>query len=256
MTNKDTAGSVTSVLDEDGIRTITFSHPSHNAMPSPLLVKLKEAIEFAGKDAATQVIILKSGGERTFCAGASFDELVSIENEVEGEAFFMGFANVINTMRTCGKLIVGRVQGKAVGGGVGLAAATDYCLATKYAAVKLSELSIGIGPFVISPAVERKIGLAAFAHLSLDAMTWQSAEWAKLQGLYAGVHEDVASLDEAVNTLAKQLAKSNPEALRQMKNTLWRGTDDWSTLLYQRAKISGELVLSHFTKTALDKIKK
>lgn len=254
MSNKDKEGSVVSVL-EGGIRTITFSHPSHNAMPSPLLVQLRNAIEFAGADDATRVIVLKSGGARTFCAGASFDELVSIGNEEEGEAFFMGFANVINAMRACGKLIIGRVQGKAVGGGVGLAAATDYCLATKYAAVKLSELSIGIGPFVISPAVERKIGLAAFAHLSINATAWQSADWAKQRGLYADVYEDTEHLDEAIELLTQQLAESNPEALKQMKSVLWQGTEHWAILLHERAKISGALVLSDFTKKALAKIK-
>ncbi len=220
-------------------------------MPSPLLEKLKEAIHFAGEDQQTKVVVLKSGGNRTFCAGASFDELVSIENKAQGKAFFMGFANVINAMRTCPKLIIGRVQGKAVGGGVGLAAATDYCLATKYASIKLSELSIGIGPFVISPAVERKIGLAAFSHLSLNATVWQSSEWALRQGLFADLHEDMEALDTAVDQLAHQLSKSNPAALLQMKKILWKETENWDELLEERAEISGKLVLSDFTKKAL-----
>ncbi len=222
-------------------------------MPSPLLKKLREAIDYAGTDGATKVVILQSGGDRTFCAGASFDELISIKDEQQGEAFFMGFANVINAMRSCSKIIIGRVQGKAVGGGVGLAAATDYCLATKYAAVKLSELSIGIGPFVISPVVERRIGTTAFAHLALDATHWQTAAWAKEKGLFADVYEDTATLDAAVQELAVQLAKSNPKALSKMKKILWNGTEHWDKLLHQRAQISGQLVLSDFTKKALTK---
>jgi len=252
MSDITQSGTIESSLNE-GVRMITFSHPSHNSMPTPLLRKLKEAIVYAGRDEATKVIILKSGGDRTFCAGASFDELVSIENEKQGEAFFMGFANVINAMRSCPKIIIGRVQGKAVGGGVGLAAATDYCLASKYGAVKLSELSIGIGPFVISPVVERRIGTTAFSHLALDAMNWQTARWAMDKGLYAAIYEDNNALDKAVQELAAQLAKSNPNALFKMKKILWKGTEDWGELLHQRAIISGQLVLSDFTKKALIK---
>lgn len=255
MANHHSQGSVQSEV-ASGICTIVFSHPSHNAMPGFLLKELEMAIHQAGADTSIKVIVLKSGGERTFCAGASFDELISIENKAQGESFFMGFANVINAMRTCPKIIIGRVQGKVVGGGVGLAAATDYCLATKYAAVKLSELSIGIGPFVISPAVERKIGLAAFSHLSLNPTAWQSAEWAYQRGLYASVHEDIISLDVAVTQLARQLSNYNPGALYEMKAILWQGTADWTELLKERAKVSGELVLSDFTKRALKAIKK
>ncbi|HIC30847.1 MAG TPA: enoyl-CoA hydratase/isomerase family protein, partial [Flavobacteriaceae bacterium] len=230
---------------------IEFFTPEHNAMPSPILKELTQVITNAGKDDAVKVIILKSDGDRTFCAGASFKELVAINNLDEGEQFFSGFANVINAMRTCGKIIIGRVQGKAVGGGVGLACATDYCLATKYAAIKLSEISIGIGPFVIEPAVSKKIGATAFSQMTIDAENFFSAEFAKEKGLYANVFDTVEALDEEVNNLANKLASYNPEALSELKKVLWQNTENWDALLKERAKISGTLVLSHFTKEKL-----
>ena len=233
------------------IAEITFFHPAHNSLPGNLLAELEAAIIAAGKDADVQVIILKSGGDRTFCAGASFKELISIPDLPAGKKFFMGFANVINACRKCPKLIIGRVQGKAVGGGVGLASAVDYCLATKYAAVKLSELNVGIAPFVIGPAVERKIGLAAMSQLAVNANEFRSAEWAKSRGLYADVFENAEALDEAVLKLAEYLASTNPEAQRMMKKTFWEGTEHWDGLLEQRAEKSGRLVLSDFTKKAL-----
>ena len=236
---------------KNNIAFIEFFTPEHNAMPSPILKELTQVITNAGKDDAVKVIILKSGGDRTFCAGASFKELVAINNLDEGEQFFSGFANVINAMRTCGKIIIGRVQGKAVGGGVGLACATDYCLATKYAAIKLSEISIGIGPFVIEPAVSKKIGATAFSQMTIDAENFFSAEFAKEKGLYANVFDTVEALDDEVNDLANKLASYNPEALSELKKVLWQNTENWDALLKERAKISGNLVLSHFTKEKL-----
>jgi len=194
---------------------------------------------------------LKSGGDRTFCAGASFKELIAIEDEGQGKGFFMGFAKVILAMRSCPQLIICRVQGKAVGGGVGLAAAADYCLATKHAAVKLSEISIGIGPFVIGPAVERKMGVSAFSQLSIDATEFYSADWAHARGLYAEVFEDAQSMDAAVEALSKRLSTYNPEALRALKTMFWQGTGGWPQLLEERAAQSGKLVLSRFTKDVL-----
>jgi methylglutaconyl-CoA hydratase len=196
---------------------------------------------------------LKSGGDRTFCAGASFDELKSISNPTEGELFFSGFANVLNSIRTSKKLIIGRIQGKAVGGGVGIASAVDYCFATKYASIKLSELGIGIGPFVIGPAVERKIGLSNFAHLSLDFDKFFDAQWAKEKGLYQEVFESATEMDERVSEFCQKLAKTNPEARTAMKTTFWEGTHNWPTIMKSRAAISGTLVLSDFTKNALNK---
>lgn len=228
----------------DHIGTITFFHPAHNSLPGKLLAELARTIEQAGKDDQARVLVLQSGGERTFCAGASFDELVSIQDAVSGKEFFSGFAQVINACRKAPKLILGRVQGKAVGGGVGVAAATDYCLATRYASVKLSELAVGIGPFVVGPAVERKLGTSAMSQLAIDASNWRSAEWALERGLYAGVYEDIESLDAAVQQLAETLAASHPAAMAEMKQIFWAGTDHWDVLLAERAEISGRLVLA------------
>lgn len=234
---------------------IEFFHPSHNSLPSNLLTELARTITNAGEDESIKVIVLKSGGDRTFCAGASFEELVDINNEEMGKAFFSGFANVINAMRKCPKFIVGRIQGKTVGGGVGLASATDYCMATKYASIKLSELNVGIGPFVVGPAVQRKLGLSAMSQIAIDANTFYSADWAQQKGLFTQVYETVEELDEAVKTFSENLCNYNPKAMSEMKTMFWRGTEDWDQLLIQRAKISGRLVLSDFTKETLKKYK-
>ena len=238
------------------ITTITFSHPASNSFPSTLLERLIENINRLSNDDDTQVIILQSEGDRAFCAGASFDELVAIKTLSEGKKFFSGFANLLNAMRTCKKLIIGRVQGKAVGGGVGIIAACDYVFALETADVKLSELSIGIGPFVIAPAVERKIGLAALSELTIDAQNWQTAYWAKEKGLYNKVFDTARIMDEFIQILASKLANYNPAALEEMKKVLWKDTGHWHELLIERAQISGELVLSDFTKKALQKFKK
>jgi methylglutaconyl-CoA hydratase len=254
-TNTLSAGKVDVTTDAHGIATVSFFHPSHNSLPSALLTQLAATITVAGQAASTKVIILRSEGERTFCAGASFDELMAIENEAQGLEFFSGFAKVINACRTCSKIIIGRVQGKAIGGGVGVAASTDYCFATTQATVKLSELVVGIGPFVVGPAVERKIGQAAYAQLALDAAEFRSAEWARDRGLYAELLETSAELDGAVQTFAEKLARYNPEALAEMKQVFWQGTEHWHTLLPERAAISGRLVLSEFTRSAISTFK-
>ncbi|WP_438989611.1 enoyl-CoA hydratase/isomerase family protein [Polaribacter sp.] len=241
---------------QTNIATIEFGHPASNSLPSELLERLTKELFAVGNNDDVAVIVLKSEGERAFCAGASFDELVAISNLEEGKQFFAGFANVINAIRTCGKLVIARIQGKTVGGGVGLAAACDYVLATEHAAIKLSEFTIGIGPFVIEPAVSRKIGVAGTAELTLDATSWKNAYWAKEKGLYAKVFETLKELDKEVDLLAQKLASYNPDALSEMKKALWEGTENWNTLLAQRAAISGELVLSDFTKKALTKFKK
>ncbi|GGD12710.1 enoyl-CoA hydratase/isomerase family protein [Hyunsoonleella pacifica] len=240
---------------ENNVGYVEFFHPNRNSMPSTILSQLEETIIKAGSSDAVKVIVLKSGGDRTFCAGASFNEVVEIENEAQGKAFFSGFANVINAIRKCPKLIIGRVQGKTVGGGVGLAAATDYCLATKYASIRLSELSIGIGPFVIEPAVSRKIGKVAMSQMTIDAETFFSWEFARDKGLYADVFDTTEDLDIAVKTLAEKLASYNPEALTEMKKVIWKGTEDWDALLAERAEISGRLVLSDFTKKTLKRFR-
>jgi methylglutaconyl-CoA hydratase len=254
MTPKPTGSLFTTI--KNNIATITFGHPASNSFPSELLERLTNELISVGKNSSVAIIILKSQGEKAFCAGASFDELMAISNLKEGTQFFLGFANVINAMRTCEKLIIGCIQGKTVGGGVGLAAACDYVLATKQAAIKLSEFTIGIGPFVIEPAVKRKIGVSGVAELTLDATSWKTAYWAKEKGLYAKVFETMNELDAALETLSLQLASYNPDALLKMKKTLWQGTENWNTLLAERAAVSGELVVSEFTKKALQKFKK
>lgn len=241
---------------QNNIATIEFGHPASNSFPSELLDRLTKEFNSISKNDSVSIIILKSEGEKAFCAGASFDELVAISNLDEGKQFFSGFANVINAMRTCGKIIIGRVQGKTVGGGVGLAAACDYVFATESASIKLSELTIGIGPFVIEPAVKRKIGLAALFELTLDATNWKTAYWAKEKGLYAKVFESIKELDEEVDLFVDKLASYNTQALLEMKKVLWENTENWDSLLSERATISGELVLSEFTKNALAKFSK
>ena len=236
---------------ENGVGYIEFFHPAHNSLPGNILAELTQAITGAGENDEIKVIVLKSGGVRTFCAGASFKELININNEETGKVFFSGFANVINAMRKCPKFIIGRIQGKTVGGGVGLASATDYCMATKFAAIKLSELNVGIGPFVVGPAVERKMGLSAMTQIAIDADNFYTAEWAKQKGLFNQVYETTEELDEAVKAFAENLCSYNPEAMKEMKTVFWKGTEDWDTLLLERAEISGRLVLSEFTKEKL-----
>lgn len=240
---------------ENGIATISFYHPSHNSMPGKLLKELCETIEEAGENDDILVIVLKSQGDKTFCAGASFDELLSIEDIKHGRKFFMGFANVINAMRKCPKFIIGRIQGKAVGGGIGIAAATDYCFATRNAAIKLSELAVGIGPFVVGPAIERKMGVSAFSQMAINATVFHSAEWAMERGLYAELFDSSTDMDLAIQALCANLKTSNPDAMRSLKKVFWEGTDDWDELLEKRAEKSGKLVLSDFTRNAIEKFK-
>ena len=252
--NRKDGSLYTSIVNK--IATIEFGHPASNSFPSVLLDRLTKELQKISEDDSVSVIILKSEGEKAFCAGASFDELVAVNDLEGGKKFFSGFANVINAMRTCSKLIIGSVQGKTVGGGVGLAAACDYVLATEAASIKLSELTIGIGPFVIAPAVERKIGVAGLAELSLAATEWKTAYWAKERGLFATVFETQNELRKETQNLAEKLASYNPEAIVEMKKILWKGTENWNTLLIERAEVSGKLVLSDFTKKALSKFKK
>jgi methylglutaconyl-CoA hydratase len=236
---------------KNGIATIEFFHPAHNSLPGDLLEKLANTITEAGNNDEVKVIILKSGGDRTFCAGASFNELININDAETGKIFFSGFANVINVMRKCPKFIIGRIQGKTVGGGVGVASATDFCMATKFAAIKLSELNVGIGPFVVGPAVERKLGTSGFSQIAIDANSFYEAEWARQKGLYNQVFDSLEALDEAVQKFSENLCNYNPEAMKEMKKVFWSGTEDWDELLAERAVISGRLVLSDFTKETL-----
>ena len=236
---------------ENEVGYIEFFHPAHNSLPGDILAKLAQTITDAGTNDTIKVIVLKSGKDRTFCAGASFQELININDEATGKVFFSGFANVINAMRKCPKFIIGRIQGKTVGGGVGLASATDYCMATKFAAIKLSELNVGIGPFVVGPAVERKLGLTGMSQIAIDANTFYPVEWAKQKGLFTQVYDSTEELDEAVKAFAENLCTYNTEAMKEMKKIFWKGTEDWDSLLIERAEISGRLVLSEFTKEKL-----
>ncbi len=236
---------------ENRIETIEFFHPSHNSLPSLLLAKLASTITEAGQNEDVTLIVLQSAGNRTFCAGASFDELVAIEDKTQGLLFFSGFANVINAIRTCGKLVIGRVQGKTVGGGVGLAAACDYCMATKFASIKLSELAVGIGPFVIGPAVERKLGLARFSQMAINAKEWFTADWGKEAGLFQEVFDTADFMDDYLRRFLETLVNMNPVAMVELKRVFWSGTENWDVLLKDRAATSGELILSPIAKKTI-----
>ena len=249
-------GQVEFTISESGIATIEFGHPLSNSLPGNILRKLANTIKEVDNTPSVKVIILKSIGSKAFCAGASFDELISINDLEIGKIFFSGFANVINACRKSQKLIIGRIQGKAVGGGVGIAAAVDYCFATKHAEVKLSELAVGIGPFVVGPVIERKIGLSAMSQLAINATEWRSADWAYKKGLYSDLYETESEMDKAIDKLANLLANSNPDAMHKLKSIFWEGTEHWDKLLSDRAEISGTLVLSDFTINAINSFKK
>lgn len=238
----------------NGITIIEFFHPQGNSLPGKILDELSQAIHRAGNDDETKLIVLQSAGDKIFCAGASFDELAAIQNAEQGLQFFSGFANVINAMRICSKLIIARVHGKCVGGGVGLVAAADYAIATEAAEIRLSELSIGIGPFVVGPAIERKIGLSAFSQLAIDAAMWRNAQWAGRKGLFAEVHLTTEGMEESIAKLAHTLLHYSPQAMAEMKKVLWKGTENWDHLLLERAAISGRLILTQFAKNAIEKL--
>jgi methylglutaconyl-CoA hydratase len=241
---------------QDGVATITFFHPAQNALPAQLLSELAAAIQEAGNNPTAQVVVLRSDGDKTFCAGASFDELAAIKTSLQGKQFFMGFANVINAMRTCPKFIVARVQGRAVGGGVGLAAAADYAIASQFATVKLSELAIGIGPFVIGPAVERKLGLAAYSEMAIAAFEWRTAHWAKQKGLFQEVFDSQQQMNEYLTYFCDKLKTYSPAAMRRLKQIFWHDTDHWKTLLEERAEISGKFILLDTAQKAIQSFKK
>lgn len=240
---------------EHGIATIEFYHPQSNSLPGKLLNTLAKDIHSEGLNPETKVIILRSAGEKIFCAGASFDELAAISTAEEGYHFFSGFANVINAMRKAPQFIIARIHGKCIGGGVGLAASADYAIAVEGSDIKLSELAVGIGPFVVGPAVERKLGLSAFSQLSIDATMWRSADWARRKGLYAELHADLEGVDDSITRLSTTLSHSSPQAMHEIKKVLWKGTEHWDELLQERAGISGRLILSDHSKQFIQKFK-
>ena len=251
---EDNKENVSIIIDKNGIGTIEFYHPQSNSLPGEILSKIAKTINQASLNKEIKVIVLKSAGNRAFCAGASFEELIEIKNIKSGINFFLGFANVINACRKCTKIIIGRVQGKAVGGGVGLASSVDYCFATRHASIKLSELALGIGPFVVGPAVERKIGLSSMSALAINADKWFDANWGLQKGLYSEIFQDNESMDKAIDELSFKLSQSHQEATKKLKKIFWKGTENWDELLSKRAKISGELILSEFSKNAIKKI--
>ncbi|MDH3285703.1 MAG: enoyl-CoA hydratase/isomerase family protein [Acidobacteriota bacterium] len=243
-------GAVAASVDA-GIGTVEFHHPKGNSLPGSLLRRIAENVTKLGGDDDARVIVLRSRGERAFCAGASFDELLAIDGLPRGKEFFMGFARLMLAMRNAPKFVVTRVQGKAVGGGVGVVSASDYALAHDSASIKLSELALGIGPFVIGPAVERKIGKAGFTTLAIDA-DWRDARWAERCGLYTRLYDSHEDLDRSVAETAERLAGFSPEAMAELKRVAWEGTGHWHELLEARAEISGQLVLSAHTRRALE----
>lgn len=255
MITDQTDGYVNSEF-HSGVTKIEFFHPQSNSLPGKILEQLAQAIHGAGNDPETKLIVISSAGEKSFCAGASFHELAAINTEEEGLRFFSGFAHVINAIRIAPKFVIGRIHGKCVGGGVGIAAAVDYAIATEAAEVKLSELAVGIGPFVVGPAVERKIGLSAFSQLAIDATMWRSAEWARRKGLFAEVHPSTESMDESIDRLVETLSHSSTAAMQEIKKINWHGTEHWDTLLIERAAISGRLVLSAESKNAIASFRK
>jgi len=234
----------------DGIGTVEFSHPKGNSLPAKLLNELAAAITTVGDDPAARVIVLRSAGSSTFCAGASFDEFTAVKDAEGGKEFFSGFSRVILAMIRAPKFVLVRVQGRAAGGAIGVIAASDYSCAVRGAQVKLSELQVGIGPFVVGVVIDRKLGPAALMNLAVHA-DWHDAEWCERHGLYSELCGDIAALDAAVDAHAKRLAASNPEAMREMKRIFWAGTEDWQARMGERAALSGRMVLSDFTRDAL-----
>jgi methylglutaconyl-CoA hydratase len=245
-----TLATVSVATTPQGVATIQFGGTKGNSLPGNVLQQLGTIVDETAKQTDVKVIVLRSEGEGPFCAGASFDELKSIADEKTGKEFFLGFANVILAMTRAPKPIIVRVQGKAVGGGVGVVAAADYAIAVRTASVRLSELAVGIGPFVVGPVIEHKIGRGPYSAMSLDA-DWRDAAWAERHGLYASVSDSIGELDAAVDALSAKLAASNPAAVAGIKRTVWAGTDHWERLLDERAAMSGSLVLSDFTRAAI-----
>jgi methylglutaconyl-CoA hydratase len=238
------------VTTSEGIATVRFTHPKGNSLPAALLARLAEEIRDLGNRSDVNLVVLRSGETGPFCAGASFDELKSIRDSAAGKEFFMGFARVILAMTRCPKLIITRVHGKTVGGGVGLVAASDYAMAVESASLRLSELAVGIGPFVVGPAIERKIGLGGFSAMAVDT-EWRTARWAEEYGLYSRIYDSVNALDSALELFARKLVRTNPQAMAKMKSIFWQGTEHWDQLLEERAEMSGALVTSEFTRSAI-----
>lgn len=238
------------------IATIEFYHPKGNSLPGKLLEDLAIAVQSAGNNAEAKVVVLRSIEHDVFCSGTLLEELIPMKTSEEGFKFFSGFARVINAMRKCPKFIVVAVHGKCVGGGVGLVAAADYAIALEGADVRLSELCIGFGPFTIGPAIQRKMGLSAFSQLAIDAHLWRSADWARRKGLYAELHPNKRSMEDSITRLSTSLSQVDPKVTEEMKKSLWVGTENWDTLLEEKARISSKLVVMDQAREYLEKMKK
>lgn len=233
------------------IATISFYSIKSNSFTSIMLHELSQLLDEVSKNETINVVILKSEGEKTFCAGASFDELLQVENEEDASLFFSGFAKVILAMKNCKIPIITRVQGNAVGGGVGIIAASDYAFSLNNCKVKLSELSLGFGPFVIEPAVSRKIGIIAMQNISYNPVEWKNIQWARENNLFQETFETIELMDEKIEIFVNQLSNYSRDALVELKKVFWNNTEHWDKLLYERAAISGKLALSSYTKVKL-----
>jgi methylglutaconyl-CoA hydratase len=239
---------------KNSISIITFGTPKSNSLPGEILEKLAQTILDEGSKNEVKAILLKSDGDKSFCAGASFDELLEIEELEKSKIFFGGFAKVLNAMRNCGKLVIVRVQGKTTGGGVGIACAADYCFATEEAAMALTELNLGIGPFVIGPFVERKVGKSAYSAMSIDA-DFRSADWCEKHDVYHSVSENIEIMDVEINAFMEKLSTRSSDALALIKKVSWEGTEHFEQLMPERILMSASLILEDSAKENIGKIK-
>ncbi|PUB28160.1 methylglutaconyl-CoA hydratase [Elizabethkingia sp. YR214] len=239
---------------KNNIAEITFGTPKSNSLPGAILEKLAQTILEEGVKKEVKAILIKSAGEKAFCAGASFDELLAIDELEVSKKFFGGFAKVLNAMRNCGKIVVVRVQGKTTGGGVGITCGADYCFATKDATLALTEINLGIGPFVIGPYVERKIGKSQFSAMAIDA-EFRSAEWAEQHNIYHSVSENIAEMDTKLDDFLQKLSTRSDEALALIKKVSWDGTDYFNILMPDRIHMSASLILEDSAKKNIEAIK-
>ena len=236
------------------ISHIEFGTSKSNSLPGEILELLAQTILSEAAKVDVKAIVLKSSGEKAFCAGASFDELLQIDELEISKKFFGGFAKVLNAMRTCGKLVIVRVQGKTTGGGVGIACGADYCFATKDSSLALTELNLGIGPFVIGPYVERKIGKSEFTAMAIDA-DFRSAQWAERNHIYHVVSDSIEEMDEKLTVFLDTLASRSADALALLKKVSWEGSEHFEKLMPERIQMSASLILEDSAKENINKIK-
>jgi len=246
-----TAGNITYTVDNH-VAIVFFETESHNSLTLENLKTLADYFNKASEDKNVKIVLLKSGG-KTFCAGANFNQLLSIENFEDGKAFFMGFGNLILAIKKCDKIVVGRIHGKAIGGGVGLTAACDFTIASEFATIRLSELNIGLGPLVIGPMVERKLGLSGLSALSLNPKEWKTAYWAQQKGLFNEVFQTQIQADAYLATYIESMTNTSLQAMTIVKKMLWENTENWDELLESRAEQSAKLLLTRECKSEIAK---